>query len=332
MARNDISGHPAEPPHDRGPSITSQGQLAHAVEGLLPVAVKALDEPSRRGYEHFARQLADILATVLCESLEAPVDGRSAERDWSRRTRGLRLVPGPSGDEEATAAGRPTGDVVATGVLRLQVLGRDRVLVRSGRAELALSRRHSEILVLLAAHPGGMTSEQLALSLYGEQGKPQTARAEVSRLRRLLGGRIQTDPYDLGAQVWWDVGEVQRLLRDGRVDDATALYRGPLLPRSDAPGVADLRDELDDWTRRAAVTCDNAEALWNWLNTPSGQDDIPAWKRLLTIIPHNDGRRALAGARLDRLRPQFAVADHDIAEQSGGGPEAGVSGGEALTR
>jgi hypothetical protein len=326
MAMKGTPGDPANPGQDLRSSITSEGRLASALEGLLPAAVRALEDPARRGYEHFARELTDLLAAVVSESLEAHVDVlRRSERDSSLRAGGLRLVSGP-GAGGATATGRPIGEGGAAGMLRIQALGRDRALVRAGRGELALSRRHGEILVLLAAHPGGMTGEQLALALYGEQGKPQTARAEVSRLRRLLGGCIQTDPYRLRGLVRSDIAEVQRLLRDGSVDDATALYPGPLLPGSDAPGVVDLRDELDDWTRRAAVTCDNAEALWNWVQTPSGQDDIPAWKRLLTIIPHDDGRRALAGARLDRLRPQFAVAGHRVAEHSVDDPVARVSG------
>jgi hypothetical protein len=191
--------------------------------------------------------------------------------------------------------------------LTLEALGRDRADVRVEGRELALSQRHSEILVLLAAHPAGMNGEQLAIALYGDEGKPVTARAEISRLRRLLGPSIQTEPYRLEAEIRCDTATVQELLRDGEVAEAVSRYRGPVLPRSEAPGVADLRDELDGWTRRAVMASDDLEALWTWLTTPSGEDDMQAWKRFLSSVPPEDGRRGLAAARLERLRSLFAV-------------------------
>lgn len=248
----------------------------------------SLEDEVRRSYA----QIVDLVSELLAAHLDALRRFERNAASSSDQERHLRVVP-------ATGA---LGDA-----LTFEALGRDRALVWVDGGQLALSQRHSEIVVLLAAHPAGLTAEQLALALYGEQGKPQTARAEVSRLRRLLRSRIETDPYRLAVPARSDVADVQRLLRDGHAGDAAVAYRGALLPRSDAPGVVDLRNELDGWTRRAALASDDTEVLWSWLNTPSGEDDIQAWKRLLSSIPHEDGRRPLAAARLERLRPAFAV-------------------------
>jgi hypothetical protein len=192
--------------------------------------------------------------------------------------------------------------------LDLASLGVDRAAARLDGEPVHLSLRHSELLVLLAAEPAGMTAEQLALKLYGETGKPVSARAEISRLRRLLPGCIDTDPYTLAAEPRTDFAEVRRQLRDGRVDAALAGYRGQLLPRSEAPGIAELRDELEGWTRRAVLASDDVETRWSWLETTSGREDLQVWKLFLAGLPPEDGRRGLAAARLARLRPLHAVA------------------------
>jgi hypothetical protein len=267
-------------------TLHSGGQAA--AERLTP----SLEDEVRRSCEQIMELVSELMARL------------DAVR--TRGDRHLHVVPARDTGGVAEPLPRPIG---GGGELRFEALGRDRALARVNGREAVLSRRHSEIVVLLAAYPAGMTTEQLTLAVYGEPGKPQTARAEVSRLRRLLGARLETEPYRLAADVQSDVADVRQLLRDGQAGEAAALYRGPLLPSSDAPGVVDLRNELDGWTRRAALTSDDNEALWSWLNTPSGEDDIQAWKRLLSSIPHADGRRALAAARLERLRPLFATAE-----------------------
>jgi hypothetical protein len=105
-----------------------------------------------------------------------------------------------------------------------------------------------------------------------------------------------------------DFRAVQELLREQRVAEAAERYAGPALPRSEAPGVVDLRNELDGWTRRAVLASEDVEALWSWLNTSSGEDDLQAWRRFVANVPHGDGRRGLAAARLERLRPLFSPA------------------------
>ena len=205
----------------------------------------------------------------------------------------LSLQPAPR------AARRPARR--ATPRLELAVLGRDRADVRLDGEPVHVSLRHSELLVLLAEQPAGLTAEQLALRLHGDDGKPVTARAEISRLRRILPGCVEADPYRLAADVESDAGALRAQLRDGRVAEALAGY-GTVLPRSEAPGVAELRDELEGWARRAALAGDDAEILWSWLQTPAGAEDLQAWKRFLAELPATDGRRGLAAQRLARLR------------------------------
>ncbi|HEY9440474.1 MAG TPA: GAF domain-containing protein, partial [Streptomyces sp.] len=87
--------------------------------------------------------------------------------------------------------------------VRLSALGRDEaVLVADGRT-VRLSRRHSEILVALARHPEGIGGDELLIELYEDESvTPVTLRAELSRLRRLLGpGLLRSRPYRLAAPV-----------------------------------------------------------------------------------------------------------------------------------
>jgi hypothetical protein len=65
-----------------------------------------------------------------------------------------------------------------------------------------LSTRHAEVLVLLAhAGAAGMSTEQLSRALYGDAEHRVTVRAELSRLRRTLGGLLLARPYRLAPEV-----------------------------------------------------------------------------------------------------------------------------------
>ena len=71
-------------------------------------------------------------------------------------------------------------------------------------------------------------------------------RSEISRLRRLLGPALATRPYRLTADVEADLVELLEHARAGRAAEALAMRDGVLLPGSVAPGIARLREELDD--------------------------------------------------------------------------------------
>ena len=193
-------------------------------------------------------------------------------------------------------------------VLRFAALGTDRIELEVDGQPCRLSRRHSEVLVLLADSVDGLTAEQLAIALRGDEGKPVSARAEVSRMRALLGRRIGAEPYRLEGPSESDIDTVRRLLRQGRVAEAAELHGEGVLPRSEAPGVIELRDELESWTRNAVMTSDDPDALWSWLSRPARAHDLPAWLRFLSTVAYEDGRRSLAAAHVARLRRELAPA------------------------
>jgi hypothetical protein len=190
----------------------------------------------------------------------------------------------------------------AAGIPQLRLLGEDRPCATVDGRSIALGRRQAEMLALLCLNPHGLTTEQLGSDVYGDAASNSTVRGEVSRLRKLLGLAIETDPYRLAGHVESDVGRVRALLLRGAVQEAAELYAGPLLPQSDAPGVERERDALEGWMRHAVMTADDRDALWSWLQTPSGQDDPAGWKHVLSALDFRDPRRSQAAAQVGRLR------------------------------
>jgi hypothetical protein len=89
-----------------------------------------------------------------------------------------------------------------------------------------LSTRHAEVLLLLArAGRAGMDAAALSQALYGQVGSLVTIRAEVSRLRKAIGGVVLARPYRLAP-------EVEVVLPD--------LATSPFVATSTAPGVRAL--------------------------------------------------------------------------------------------
>jgi hypothetical protein len=182
-------------------------------------------------------------------------------------------------------------------------LGRDEAFLAAGAVRTTLSRRHSELLVLLAAHPEGRTGDQLSFDLHGDDLNPVTVRAELSRLRRILGPELlDSRPYRLRASLTTDFGTVVRLLDRGRVAAALAAYAGPLLPASDAPGIVRLRRLLDDRLRAALLATGDRRLLQSWLGSPQGADDLELWEAYAALAPQDP----VATRRVTELSREFA--------------------------
>jgi hypothetical protein len=86
-----------------------------------------------------------------------------------------------------------------------------------------LSPRHAELLYLLASQRGGRSAAELAQDMFGDADRTVTVRAEMSRVRRYLGGFLEHRPY--------------RFCEDAEVDVLLPAEPGGLLPHSTAPAV-----------------------------------------------------------------------------------------------
>ncbi|MEV5759022.1 GAF domain-containing protein [Streptomyces tendae] len=188
----------------------------------------------------------------------------------------------------------------------LTALGRDEALLSAGGRRVRLSRRHSEIVVLLAHHPEGLTGDELLCALYENETVPAvTLRAELARLRGILGpGRLASRPYRLTMPVDCDAAVVERRLRAGAVTGAATAYAGPLLPGSQAPAVVRLRRRLVDGLRAALITCGDPDLLADWGHAPWGEDDLDVWRALAAVRP-----TAATRSRLAALEAELAAPD-----------------------
>jgi hypothetical protein len=192
----------------------------------------------------------------------------------------------------------------ATGWVRpqLEALGRRGAQLRYGQTTTTLSLRHSEILVLLIESGNGLTAGELAVALSAHEHSPVTVRAELSRLRTLLGPlRLTSRPYQLPDLVASDLSSVRDQLAQGRVRRAVASYRGPVLPTSVAPAIEVLRDELHMLVRSALLASADADALLSFADTAHGFDDYEIWRAALAALPSTSPRYAQVAAHVDQL-------------------------------
>ncbi|MFG2000789.1 GAF domain-containing protein [Spirillospora sp. NPDC048911] len=205
-------------------------------------------------------------------------------------------LPGPDGVPSGGACEpRPA----ARPLLTLSLLGTERPHARLDGRRLPLSLRRAEIIALLALHPRGLNAGRLSLELYGDVGNPVTIRAEIHRLRAQLGDLVRAKPYRLACEVDADFLAVRRLLDEGDVVSAVRLYRGELLPGSDAPAIRVERDELAARLRRQVLDRGGAEPLWAYAQAEPGRSDIEVLERLDTFLPPGDPRRVTVASRLD---------------------------------
>ncbi len=207
----------------------------------------------------------------------------------------------------ALLALRPARAVEPSAGARLTVLGADRpqwrVTDADGRCSTTtLTGRHADILVLLSRHPEGLSADHLAMLLDDNDLDTVTVRAEVSRLRRVVGAEfVASRPYRLTNPVCTDIAEVMHALESGDVHSAVDSYTGALLPQSVSPGVARLRTELSASVRGAVLASKDVRLLRRWLDSPEGRDDRCGWLILHDSTPPGSVLRAQAEGHLAGL-------------------------------
>jgi tetratricopeptide (TPR) repeat protein len=205
---------------------------------------------------------------------------------------GLRLLAGPLEAFNETRS-LLEGEVPA---LELQFLGGREARVE-GRL-LRLPLRWCEILAALARRRDGASGEQLLLDVYGDSGSLTTLKAAISKLRRTIP--IASKPYRLEVSVRADFLELEELLRKGCVREALALYRGPLLPASDAEAVVEARHLLEASLRQAVLASGDAQLLASLARLLG--DDLEVWQAALHPLPNTDPEYPLVRARVEQLR------------------------------
>jgi hypothetical protein len=189
---------------------------------------------------------------------------------------------------------------------RLEVLGRERARFVGPDGTLELSLRHSELLLLLAeaAVTGeGRSATQLAAECHPGDAAAVTVRAELSRLRRLIGPElVGSRPYRLRGRIETDLEHVRRLLARGAVGPALERYPGAVLPGSRAPGVAAARERVAAQLRQAVLRGGRPELLLRYVQLPEARDDAVAWQACFERLPAGSPRRPAVAAHLLRLR------------------------------
>lgn len=202
---------------------------------------------------------------------------------------------------------------------RLEVLARRSGAVVTAGRTTPLRLRHAEILLLLSAHPQGLSGDQLGILLNEQRTAAVTLRADLSRLRLVLGqlGDEQGDgvpagtpqlsgsPYRLTGGLASDYAEVRRLLAAGKVRQAVSAYRGPVLPDSLAPGVEAMRDQLAHEVRACVIALGDADLVWAYANRPDVAADPTVWQACHDLLPAGSPRRPLVLERIRHLDDEY---------------------------
>jgi len=190
------------------------------------------------------------------------------------------------------------GDADVDAAVELSLLGRAEVLV--GGRPLMLPPRQLELLTVLALEPDGLTLEQLHDRLHGEGAvSPSTTKAELSHLRRATGVTIGSRPYRLAVPVRTDLTDVVARIERGDLDGALDLYRGPVLPASQAPAIEEQRTLVDVALRSAVLADGDPDRLVRLSEVMA--DDAYVHERARDALAPGDPRRAVVAARLARL-------------------------------
>jgi hypothetical protein len=168
-----------------------------------------------------------------------------------------------------------------------------------------LGARHAEILLLLAVNREGMSAEALSEAVYGHPAT-ETLRPEMVRLRKVLEPLAPalvpaSRPYRLPDGLETDAQQVVSLLDRGAHRVALAAYRGPVLPDSVAPGVAEVRESVRQALREALMEEAGIDVLLAYADTADGRDDLDLLRLCLEMLPARSPKRAGLVSRIERL-------------------------------
>lgn len=230
-----------------GPLETMHPATLAWVEAVAKLAEARLREHHLLSLERLRATAAPVLARVGGRALVVDRHGWTAAVTGMPYERRLTL-PGPvsAGTRWLPALGRCSLEPLAGGwLVRVAdepvTRAASRIVLdlrgpRGGSVEVSggagswsrrLSPRHAELLYLLAVRRTGRSAAGLAEDLFGDPARTVTVRAEMSRVRRYLGGLLEHRPY--------------RFVEDAEVDVLLPDDPRDLLPHSTAPALGGRR-------------------------------------------------------------------------------------------
>ncbi len=318
------------------PSVLRRAERIGFIEGSnwderlvgtnAPGMALALDQSTRViGAEHFRRSMhrwscaATPIHDPTTQSLLGVLDITGGSDIVVPQTIAMvraaaRMAEAELAREVLSRRGQERHDSTGSTSVVLESLGRSDSLLtiddgRGRRHTIRLSPRHSEILLLLASTARGLSGDELAVLLYQEDSSTSTLRAELNRLRHLLGEELLASrPYRLMAELTADWLAVEAHLALGDVASAVRLYRGPLLPTSIAPGVVRLREHIEASLRQAVLNSREPDLMSTWTRSAWGADDYDMWRAQLDAFGATSPLRPLAAGQLARLDREFSIA------------------------
>ena len=199
--------------------------------------------------------------------------------------------------------------------LKLRVLGGFELQSGRGPDGTPPGRKVRALLACLALSPGiSWPRERLMALLWSDRAEEQaraSLRQALTELRQVLGEpsplRTEQDKVSLdSAAIMVDAVEFPRLVKSGKLDEAAALYRGPLL---DGHGVRD--GAFEDWlsAERARLHDLAIETLHRLAASQGGTAATDTAQRLLQLEPAHEATHRLlmqlyaaAGQRAQALR------------------------------
>lgn len=270
-----------------------------------------------RGSEHFRRSVQpwSCAATPILDPTSSSLlgvldvtggDDIAVPQTTAMVRAAARMAEAELARELLTGPAQPTTSAQGLRV-GVELLGRHEALLTvtaPGRAAtpIRLTPRHSEILLLLGTASQGLSGDELAVLLYEDDGASSTLRAELNRLRHLLGDELLVSrPYRLAATIAGDWLAVEAQLAAGDLRGALRAYRGPVLPRSTAPGVVRLREQLHHSLRAALLAGREPDLMSTWTRTAWGADDYEVWLTQRDVIAATSPMRALVEGQIARL-------------------------------
>ena len=210
---------------------------------------------------------------------------------------GLRLLSGPEKDF------REVWNMVLKNQndLEIRLLGTPEVWLNN--EQLHLSPRMLEVLAILAIKKRPLTLEELVTYLYGDHGSKVNLKSFMYKLRQKVP--VGPHPYAINVPYQVDAEEIQKLLKQGDVDEAVRLYRGPVLPFSDSPFIRDYDQSITEKLRRAALTSEKADLILHLSETEELSEDLELLEQALAVIEKGDPRAPMLEARVHQIQTSW---------------------------